>query len=177
MAMGDQLWLFLNSPVGLLLIGFVFTTVVGKFLATWYQSASKKEEFRFVQLHQDRLKAMRDLDDRTVDVEKALFRLLYNWRPIEGSQAISKEEVTKMVREFRSVSEKYKIYFNLEICALINSLCETFESTLRNMQWAIQNAKGEAPKFDEEAHKGVHERSQELRSKLQKEFREILGVD
>jgi hypothetical protein len=175
--MGDLLWQFLNSPVGLLLCGFVLTTVVGKFLATWYQSASKKQEIRFVQLHQDRLKAIRELHFRTVDVETALFDLLYKWRPIGlYPPEVDPKIVDHDVREFRKISEKYKIYFNLEICGLIDSLCKTFESTWRNMEGAIQNAHGQAPEFDEDAHKGVHISSHELREKLRKEFRKILGV-
>lgn len=178
MAVGDQLWSFLNSPVGLLLIGFVFTTVVGKFLATWYQSASKKQEIRFVQLHQDRLRAMKDLHDRTVDLKKALFRLLYKGRPIEpDTQPLSTREIWGMLHEFHDVTEKNKIYFNKEICTLIDSLLKTFESTLRSMERANPDAQEQPPNFDEEAYKGVHQYSDELLSKLRNEFREIMGVD
>lgn len=176
--MGDVFWEFINSPVGLLLWGFVLTTVVGTFLATWYQSGRKKQEIRFAQLHQDRLKAIRDLHFRTVDVETSLFNLLYKWRPVGlFPPDVDPKMVDQDITEFRKISEKYKIYFNLQTRELIDSLCEIFEATWRNMQTAIQRANEQAPDFDEEAHKGVHMRSQELREKLREEFRKILGVN
>lgn len=177
----EQIWNILNSPLFLLLFGFLFTTVAGTIITARYQRATHRQETRFTKLHEERARAIRALHEQIVDVEEILFDLLYKWRPIGlFPPQVDTKDVANKVRDLRRLSEKSAIYFKKDRYAVIDELCSTFESTWRNMEQAIMMApdpEKEAPSFDEQAWEGVHINSREVRAKLQEEFRTILGVD
>jgi hypothetical protein len=177
----EQMWEILNSPLFLLLFGFLFTTVAGTIITARYKRATHKQETRFTKLHEERARAIQALHEQIVDVEEVLFDLLYKWRPIGlFPPQVDPKDAANKVRELRRLSEKSAIYFRQDGYAVIDELCSTFETTWRNMEQAIMVASDperEAPSFDEQAVEGVHITSREVRAKLQEEFRIILGVD
>ncbi len=175
------MWTILNSPIFLLLLGFLFTTVAGTIITARYQRATYKQETRFARLHEERASAIRDLYAHIVDVEWALNSLLYKWRPVGlFPPNIEPADVSTRIRELRRLSEKAAIYFNKELYKLIESLCDTLDGTWRNMEQAIMrisDPEHEVPDFDDEAWRGVHVTSREVRERLQAEFRSILGAE
>ena len=177
----EQIWNILNSSLFLLLFGFLFTTVAGTIITARYQRATHKQETRFARLHEERARAIRALHELIVDVERALFDLLYKWRPIGlFPPEVEPKDVANKVRELRRLSDKSAIYFSKDRYALIEALCRTFESTWSNMEQAIMmtpDREKEAPGFDEQAWEGVHIHSRKVRAELQEEFRNILGAD
>lgn len=177
----QQIWTILNSPLLLLLFGFLFTTLAGTIITARYERATHRHDTRFTKLHEERARAIRALHEKIVDVEEVLFDLLYKWRPVGlYPPDVKPEDAANMVRELRRLSEKSAIYFNKERYAVIEELCSTFESTWGNMEQAIMMApdpESEPPRFDEPAWEGVHIYSREVRAKLQDEFRTVLGVE
>ncbi len=180
MSFQGRLWDFLNTDLGRLVVGFVLTTLAGTILTTWYKRESKKHEVRFVQLHEERAEAIKILHDLTVDIERAFFDLKYSWMP-KGlhPQEIETEEVNDKVREFRNLTDKYKVYFTEDLCKLTDSLAGAYESTWGEMENAIIVA-GEngTPTFDlEKELKDKAEIRDAVKAELQAEFRKILGVE
>lgn len=82
MELENQIWSHLNEPFSLIFFGFIFTTLAGTIITARYQRATYRLETRFSQLHKDRAEAIKLLYDLIIDVEEALFNLLYKWRPV-----------------------------------------------------------------------------------------------
>jgi hypothetical protein len=191
------LWEALNSPFSLLVIGFVFTTILGGVLTNILNRSAqareirlkafaRKEEIRLVRLHEDRADAIKLLHDKLVDVEKSLYILLYNWRPIGlVAEYVKPEDVVVAVREFRNKAEKSKVYFNAELASILDSVCEKMESTMSILEGPIMMSgynlgedpwERESPDFADNAWEGVHVHLVTAREHLRNQFRDVLGV-
>jgi len=177
----NQFWDHLNSPFSLIIFGFIFTTVAGTIITARYQRATYKQETRFSQLHKDRAEAIRSLYELIIDVDEALFNLLYKWRPVGlYPPAIEPEDVANIIREFHRQYEKSTIYFTQDTCSLFESMHEKYNSTWGSMEQVIMmtsDPEEQPPQFDETAWDGVHIHSRNIRKKLQEEFRDIFGVE
>ena len=161
------LWKTLNSPFILLIIGFIFTTILGGLLTSYLNRSAhereirlkaqldesarqqeirlktfaRQQEIRFVRLHEERAGAIKSLHDKLIDVEKSLFNLLYSWRPIGiAPERVKPEDVVTAVRNFRKDAEKSKVYFDAEFSSVLDSLCENLESTMRSLEESIMKS-------------------------------------
>jgi hypothetical protein len=93
------LWDFLNSHFGLLVIGFIFTTVVGSLLSVVFQRASWKRQTR-VDLYRKRSEEGTSfLDELSELIGRRFFALQrYLWA-IEDRDSYNFEEVKKAYYE------------------------------------------------------------------------------
>ena len=153
------------------------------------QRSAREQEIRFERLHEERAAAIGSLHDKLLDVETDLYNLLYNWRPIGIlPPQVKPEDVIVAVRNFRKEAEKSKVYFDAELCSVLDSVCRTLESTLKSMEQAMMRAgypfekgegdlwKGTAPEFREKAWEGVHIKTSEVRKQLRSKFRKLLSA-
>ena len=185
MSSQEQLWAFLNSELGLLVSSFFLVTLAGTFLTTWYKRESKKHEIRFVQLHEERAKAIKTFHDKAIEVRKALVVLKYLRMPIGiAPPEITPEEVNEKVEEFRVLSDEYKIYFRKELCDLIDSISDGYSHIWETMESAIvlgqAHEKLQAPELEAESGDAtdyIFYRLDILIESLRQEFRDILGVE
>ena len=176
MSFQDQLWKLLNSGIGLLISGFVLTTLAGTYLTTWYKRESKKHEVRFIQLHEDRAKAIKKLHDKAIEVEKALKdrQIAYVW---EQSNGITSQEVWEKIQEFDAIFGEHKIYFSNELCNLIDKI-----SGKLTLSWfdVLLKTSGSESVSESPLSIFVGEMSRDLNiliESLRHEFRIILGVE
>ncbi len=176
------IWTFLNSKVGLLVMGFALTSLLGTFLTSRIEQAALEHQLKVSRLYEDRANAIRTLHDKLVDIESNLYNLYYNYRPIGISPAFVKpEDVVMSIRELRLTFEKSRIYFSSDLSAKLNAVCDGFEQAMRELETAFikvtpNTAAARAPAFDQTRFSEYFYRSKEARGDLEEEFRGILGA-
>jgi len=191
------LWAILNSPFVLLTIGFVFTTLLGGLLTNSLnrsakereirlQAFARKEEIRHVRLHEDRADAIKLLYEKLIDVEKSLYILLYNWRPVGlVAEYVKPEDVVVAVREFINSSDKSKIYFDSSLALVLDSVCNNLNSTMTALEGPIMNSgyiigenpwERESPDFADDVWNDIHIHLVKTRDQLRNQFQHVLGV-
>jgi len=180
------IWATLNSPFVLLIIGFVFTTLLGGLLTNSLNRSAKEREIRLVRLHEDRADAIKLLYEKLIDVEKSLYILLYNWRPIGlVAEFVKPEDVVVAVREFRNSADKSKIYFDASLSSILDSVCNNLSSTMTALEGPIMNSgyiigenpwERESPDFANDVWKDIHIHLVKAREQLRHQFRHVLGV-
>jgi hypothetical protein len=184
MSIKEQLWTFLNSDFGLLVSSFFLVTVAGTFLTTWYKRESKKHEVRFVQLHQERAKAIKTFHDRTYEVKNAIHDLNESYFINFDPDYISPEEVKQKVTEYIELSDEYKIFFSKKTCDHINSIRGNFyviwsllEARMSKTNEAPKSKPPELVESDRIYLSLMFSRLDKLIESLRHDFRRILGVD
>jgi hypothetical protein len=171
------LWDFANSKVGLVLIGFLLTTVLGSLLAKRIERAAWEHKTRFSKLHEDRGRAIADIYNAIVEVQHNLRNMYYKYRPVGISPPSPREEdVLASIRTFRLLAEKSRIYFALELANTIDAVCGDFERAFRALESAYLFKSSENPAFEDTDFMSHFERSNKVRAILEEEFRQILGV-
>jgi len=191
------LWELINSPLMLLIIGFILTTILGQIVANMLKKSSlereielktlaRNEEVRLVRLHEDRAETIKLLHDKLIDVERNLFNLLYNWRPVGlVPEFVKPEDVIHEVREYRKEVERSKIYFDEKLGSVIDDACRKLESTMSELENSIiisgysigdEQVQGMPPEFADKAWEDVHIHLDEAREELRDNFRDLLGV-
>lgn len=181
-----KIWEFINSKLGLLLLAFILTTVVGSYLVQIFQRTSRIQELRFTHLHEKRVQAIKDLVEWNVKVENSLLNWYYTYRPVgKAPPEVKAEDVVIQVRDFRMLFEKNRIYFSLELCDIVDSLCNKFEeasSVLQNAELLSESGArpGDpafiSPPFEETPFLQIRGQAKAVRERLEEEFRKLLGV-
>lgn len=175
-----KIWEFINSKLGLLLLAFVLTTVVGSYLVQIFQRTSRLQELRFTHLHEKRVQAIKDLVEWNVKVENSLLNWYYTYRPIGITPPkVKAEDVVIQVRDFRMLFEKNRIYFSSELCDIVDSLCNKFEEAsivLQNAELLSGDPAFRSPPFEETPFLQIQDQAKAVRERLEEEFRKLLGV-
>jgi len=148
------------------------------------QKVSTEHKVRFEKLHSRRDEVIANLYSHIVDFYQAVDRFL-DYAIILNEESLEKE--TKLLWEavdsFKNYSEKHRIYFSEEICARLDSLYEAADKPTSRLMVAVEHQD-----IDEDENgtlidswKGAREALEvdvkQIRETLEKDFRDLLGVE
>ena len=152
-------WKTVNSPLCLLLLGFVCTTFVGTILTDRFQRVQSERELRFGVLHTQRAMAIREIHDRLIVIESRLRNLSQTHNCMhEDTVAVEEtgrefsllaagiretefpdsiDSYVEQVLAFSLEAEKCKVFFAPELTAVIDSLCDAHKAAAVSFRIAL----------------------------------------
>jgi hypothetical protein len=157
-------------------------------IATLYQifrdNAAFERELikqKFEALHIERAGIIKELYYRLIDAEAVAKDLLnYKYVKPDSIPEISQMTVKKIeeIRETKKFIKQNQIYFNEEICELLDKIIDHLLAALINFQSSHGDGVSAESRntFLNEAHEILQKELPKVRTELKKEFRSILGV-
>ena len=132
--------------------------------------AASEHETRFARLHQTRAEAIAELYKRLVRAHETFDAYLTRDQP-----GIEPEDALKCVREFAVYFNENRIYFDDGLCMDIDAAIQKFVNVYV-ATGAYPRGKADSEKKWAEAALHFGERFPAIRAKIERQFRELIGV-
>jgi hypothetical protein len=172
--------------VGATVIGWVARDLISQYFdkeLKRHQAELEKDKMRFSELHNERARITAELYERFIEFEEDMRSLT---TPIEYSNSPPKDEKLETAAEsgnqFINYYMKNKIYFPPHICETVEDLNEEMKGVFDEFRiYKPYESSPYDPQDPEQWHeswkKVTEEEVPELKSELERHFRELLGVD
>ncbi len=149
----------------------------------------KEHEIRFSKLHLERAEAIKELALKLQELDDSLHQILKDFQPIEDSDLDTKIANFKRIHgEYITAHKKNRLYFSKETDQRMHrlALCARdayIDITIHPLDVAdtqyelLPDLLKERAEYWDDARKKFYNDIDQLKEKLEAEFREILGVD